>query len=64
MYRTGGQGRLMADGSLEFLGRKRDQQVKVRGVPRVELGEIENSLLRGHPAVTDVAVVASGGPGG
>ena len=54
LHKTGDFGRLLEDGSLEFLGR-RDQQVKVRGV-RVELGEIEN-LLRGHEAVADVAVV-------
>jgi amino acid adenylation domain-containing protein len=54
IHRTGDYGRLLEDGSLEFLGR-RDQQVKVRGV-RVELGEIEN-LLRSNDAVADVAVV-------
>ena len=54
LYKTGDYGRLLEDGNLEFLGR-RDQQVQIRGV-RVELGEIEN-LLRGHAAVTDVAVV-------
>jgi amino acid adenylation domain-containing protein len=54
IHKTGDFGRLLEDGSLEFLGR-RDQQVKVRGV-RVELGEIEN-LLRSHESVADVAVV-------
>ncbi|MET0645255.1 MAG: amino acid adenylation domain-containing protein, partial [Pyrinomonadaceae bacterium] len=54
VHKTGDYGRLLEDGSLEYLGR-RDQQVKVRGV-RVELGEIEN-LLRSHHAVDDVAVV-------
>ena len=54
LYKTGDYGRLLEDGNLEFLGR-RDQQVQVRGM-RVELGEIEN-LLRGHAALTDVAVV-------
>ncbi|HEX8560263.1 MAG TPA: amino acid adenylation domain-containing protein [Pyrinomonadaceae bacterium] len=54
IHKTGDYGRLLEDGSLEFLGR-RDQQVKVRGV-RVELGEIEN-LLRGHEDVADVAVI-------
>ena len=56
VYKTGDYGRLLEDGSIEFLGR-RDQQVKVRGV-RVELGEIENAL-RGHHAVADVAVIDS-----
>jgi amino acid adenylation domain-containing protein len=54
IHKTGDYGRLLEDGSLEFLGR-RDQQVKVRGV-RIELGEIEN-LLRSNDAVADVAVV-------
>ncbi|HEX8719954.1 MAG TPA: amino acid adenylation domain-containing protein [Pyrinomonadaceae bacterium] len=54
VHRTGDLGRVLEDGNFEFLGRK-DRQVKVRGV-RVELGEVEN-VLRGHPAVKDVAVV-------
>jgi acyl carrier protein len=54
VYRTGDLGRLLPDGSLEFLGRK-DHQVKIRGV-RIELGEIED-LLRRHPAVADAVVV-------
>jgi amino acid adenylation domain-containing protein len=54
IHKTGDYGRLLEDGSLEFLGR-RDQQVKIRGV-RVELGEIEN-LLRSNDAVADVAVI-------
>ena len=61
IYRTGDYGRLLEDGDLEFLGR-RDQQVKVRGV-RIELGEIEN-LLRGNPAVRDVAVIDRDDPDG
>ena len=54
VHKTGDYGRLLADGNLEYLGR-RDQQVQIHGL-RVELGEIEN-LLRGHAAVGDVAVV-------
>ena len=61
IYRTGDFGRLLREGSLEFLGR-RDHQVKIRGV-RVELGEIEN-LLRLHSGVKDVAVVDRDGADG
>lgn len=43
LYRTGDLARWMPDGNIEFLGRM-DKQVKVRGY-RVELGDVENSLL-------------------
>lgn len=42
-YRTGDEGRILADGTLEIIGRK-DGQVKIRGV-RVELGEIEHAVV-------------------
>ncbi|WP_329268756.1 non-ribosomal peptide synthetase [Streptomyces pseudovenezuelae] len=54
LYRSGDMGRWRADGKLEFLGR-RDTQVKIRGF-RVEIGEIENALLR-VDGVRDGAVV-------
>ncbi|GAA2328229.1 non-ribosomal peptide synthetase [Streptomyces kunmingensis] len=54
LYRSGDHGRWLPDGKLEFLGR-RDGQVKIRGF-RVELGEIENALLR-VDGVRDGAVI-------
>ena len=54
LYRTGDMARWRADGNLEYLGRV-DRQVKVRGF-RVELGEIEEALVR-HHSVREAAVV-------
>jgi amino acid adenylation domain-containing protein len=54
-YATGDRVRWLADGRLEFLGR-RDLQVKVRGY-RIELQEIEEALRR-HPEVGDAVVAA------
>ena len=62
-YRTGDRARLLPDGAVEILGRL-DDQVKVRG-HRVEPAEAA-AVLREHPSVSDVAVLArpstSGGP--
>src|SRR5437899_4475658 len=56
LYRSGDYGRWLPDGKLEFLGR-RDTQVKISGF-RIEIGEIENALLR-LPGVRDGAVVVT-----
>ncbi|MEU1128284.1 amino acid adenylation domain-containing protein [Streptomyces sp. NPDC005900] len=58
LYRTGDLVRRLPSGEMEFLGRV-DSQVKIHG-ERVELEEIE-SVLRGHPDVTNAVVVL--GPG-
>lgn len=50
LYKTGDQGRLLPDGSIEFLGRH-DFQVKVHGY-RLELAEIEHAIAQ-HPAIQE-----------
>jgi amino acid adenylation domain-containing protein len=54
-YRTGDRVR-REDGALVHIGRL-DDQVKIHGY-RIELGEIE-AVLRDHPSVRDVVVVAA-----
>ncbi len=61
VYRTGDLGRVLPDGSIEFLGR-RDDQVKIRG-HRVELGEVE-VIISQLPAVSQAVVVAHRGNDG
>jgi len=56
LYRGGDFGRWLPEGKLEFLGR-RDTQVKISGF-RIEIGEIENALLR-LPSVRDAAVIVA-----
>ncbi len=53
-YRTGDRGRLLNDGSIEYIGRI-DDQVKIRGF-RVELGEVEE-CARQVKQVEDCAAV-------
>lgn len=55
LFRTGDLGRKWDDGNIEFMGRK-DHQVKIRG-NRVELGEIENSVLRKREITQAVLIV-------
>ncbi|HSH66949.1 MAG TPA: amino acid adenylation domain-containing protein, partial [Bacteroidia bacterium] len=55
LYKTGDMGRWLANGNIEFLGRK-DDQVKVRGY-RIELGEVEN-VLQQHPSIDEAIVLA------
>ncbi len=61
VYRTGDLVRWTAGGELEFLGRM-DHQVKIRG-HRIELGDVESSLLS-HPKVREAVVVAAPDPAG
>ena len=56
LYLGGDYGRWLPEGKLDFLGR-RDTQVKISGF-RIEIGEIENTLLR-VPGVRDGAVVVT-----
>jgi hypothetical protein len=56
LYRSGDYGRWLPEGKVEFLGR-RDNQVKISGF-RIEIGEIENTLLR-VPGVREGAVVVT-----
>lgn len=59
LYRTGDNGRYMADGNIEFMGRV-DHQVKVQGY-RIELGEIEHQLAE-LPSIKSAVVVARDEP--
>ena len=54
VYRTGDLGRWLADGNIEYVGRK-DEQVKIRGY-RIELGEAESMML-GYGRVRQAVVV-------
>ncbi len=54
MYKTGDLGRWLADGNIEFFGRK-DYQVKIRGF-RIEMGEIESCLVN-HPQIKEAVVI-------
>jgi amino acid adenylation domain-containing protein len=57
LFATGDLGRVLADGTLEYLGRA-DLQVKIRGI-RIEPGEIEANLTS-YPSIRQAAVVVHG----
>lgn len=59
MFRTGDMGRWLESGDIEYIGRN-DNQVKVRGF-RLDLGDVEASILRVAPDIDNVAVVVAGG---
>jgi amino acid adenylation domain-containing protein len=57
VFATGDLGRMLSDGTIEYLGRM-DQQIKLRGM-RIEPGEIEANL-NAHPLVRDSVVAVHG----
>ncbi|WP_144212011.1 non-ribosomal peptide synthetase, partial [Flavobacterium anhuiense] len=61
IYKTGDLVRWLADGNIEYIGRK-DNQVKIRGY-RIELGEIEN-VLSSLPEIGQCCVLAREDEGG
>ncbi|MCR5170920.1 MAG: amino acid adenylation domain-containing protein [Desulfovibrio sp.] len=62
LYKTGDLARLRPGGLLEFIGRS-DFQVKVRG-HRIELGELESTLLASGAVKSAVALAVDDGSGG
>jgi amino acid adenylation domain-containing protein/non-ribosomal peptide synthase protein (TIGR01720 family) len=54
LYKTGDLARWLLQGNIEFLGRI-DKQIKIRGY-RVELGEIENQLIK-HNDIKEALVI-------
>jgi len=59
LFATGDCGRVLANGTIEYLGRL-DLQIKFRGI-RIEPGEIEANLTA-HPLVRDAVVAVRGDP--
>lgn len=62
-YRTGDRGVLREDGALEILGRiAGDSQIKLRGI-RIEMEDVENTILRAAKGtISEVAVTPRGDP--
>ncbi|TPX14116.1 uncharacterized protein E0L32_000510 [Thyridium curvatum] len=61
MYRTGDKGVLRPDGTLEIIGRiEGDTQIKLRGL-RIELQDVEQSILDAAKGRVKMAVVAPRG---
>lgn len=62
-YRTGDRGVLRDDGALEILGRVAgDSQIKLRGI-RIEIEDVENTILRAAKGtISEVAVAPRGDP--
>ncbi|KAJ3465164.1 hypothetical protein MRS44_005822 [Fusarium solani] len=58
IYRTGDKARLLPNGKLECFGRLSDGQVKLRG-QRLELGEVEQAVLRTSGCHSAVAAVVN-----
>ncbi|KAI2922883.1 hypothetical protein CBS147320_6340 [Aspergillus niger] len=56
-FKTGDMGRLMRDGYIEYIGRE-DDLFKIRGF-RVDLGDIEASILALAPEVDNIAVIVA-----
>jgi amino acid adenylation domain-containing protein len=57
LFDSGDIGRILHDGTIEYLGR-RDDQIKLRGM-RIEYGEIEANLLA-HPGVRYAVAIVHG----
>ncbi len=61
IYKTGDMGRLLTDGSIEYVGRI-DTQVKIRGY-RIELGEIETLLIQYQGIRAAIVIAREDTPG-
>lgn len=62
LYRTGDLARMLPDGNLDYIGRI-DDQVKVNGGFRVELGEVQ-TVLKSLDHIEDAVVIAVDKSGG